>query len=333
MRVVVVGAAVLSLLVPSLSLAASSKAPPPSPPAVEAPPPVEAPKPPPLPPATPERLALARRIMAADGGAAGLSAMAEGLVEGFVSGVKPGPEVMTLFGPYKTRALASLRVHMPQIVDALAVAWARVYTEDELKAQLAYFEQPTTRSIVSKLPTLASQLGLEVGWAVRQIILNDPGTRKYLADVTPGVTTEPSPRWAAPPPEVLAGMRERIAKTPGGADFLDHPEKFMDDIDKADKKAGGKNHVPDKYEKQMKLLVPQLFRDIVTIFANNFTLEEMDAQAAFTKSPAGLAMALKFKFIGEAAGDDLKAIFKEIGQDVMRPSQTVEWTGGRKSRG
>jgi hypothetical protein len=324
MRVLVVAAAVLSLLTPSLALAAPADAPPP-PPMISGVP-AEKPEKPkaPLPPATPERLALAKRIMDADGGVAGFNALVDGVTDGLISGLKPSNDVLTLFGPYKTRALTSLHLHMPAIVNAMASAWARVYTEDELKAQVAYFESPTTQSLVAKLPRIVNQVGAEIGWVARQFMLTDPDMRKYLADVTPGVTAEPPLAWATPPAANLAAIRERIAKTPGGKEFLEHPDKFMDKAASGrGGKTTGKNPIPSKIEKRIATLLPQVVNDLIAIVANNVTPEELEAQEAYSKSPAGLIMSLKMKDFTDTLEDDFRVIFKEIGKDTLKPAQSV----------
>ncbi|MDB5432709.1 MAG: hypothetical protein JWP35_3825, partial [Caulobacter sp.] len=267
----------------------------------------------PLPAPTPARLALARRLIEAQGGAQAFSDIFNGGIDGIIAGLKPAPEVLALMAPYRERLAASLKKHMPEMVEATAVAWARVYTEDELNAQLDYMKTPGARGVMSRWPLMARQLGQEFGWFARQAVLTDPKMSKYLADV--GNPNEPPLSWPTPPAESMAMIRARVAATPAGV-YLDHPEKLADTVTK------GKHRTADqkRMDRRMTAIVPIFLHDILVIMANNLSPDDLKSQDAYMASGAGKTQAAKTAQVSASLAVDLKPIIVEIFAEVMKPA-------------
>ncbi|MDB5432712.1 MAG: hypothetical protein JWP35_3828 [Caulobacter sp.] len=317
MKILVVASAVLSLGLSGVAQAAANSAPRPQPPA----PPVMTvapePKAAPLPPPSPEALALGRRVMDAYGGVEGFSGIIDGLVDGALAGLKPDPQVMQMFGPMKTRFMTVLHAHMPELVEATAVSWAQTYSVEEMTTQLAYMESPAARSIARKSPKLVAQLGLELGWFVRQVMLTDPKMSKYLAAA--GKADEPPLTWPAPSPESMDALMKLMASTKLGP-YLKNPDKIWGDAKRVSKKQSASSAA---MEKRMKVILPILINDVLAIIANNLTAEEIQAQADFTQSPAGKLMQARSDKLGVAVEQNFKPIMKKIMDEVMGTSKSV----------
>ena len=325
MKILVVFVSVVSLLTPSLSFAEPAAPSVPVPPLVVMAPPADtgsaaeaatkaAPKP--LPPPTPERLALARQVIEAQGGAKGFSEIFNAGIDGIVEGLKPGPEVLAMVAPYRERLKASLTAHMPEIVEAAAKAWGRTYTEQELQGQLDYLRSPTARSVLAKWPRMAGQMGQEAGWFIRQVLLTDPSMSRYLADATTG--EEQPPRWPTPPPEALAIIKTRLAASPAG-DLINHPDRVTKQILKGRKGTPAEK----KMYRRMAAILPACLDGILAIIANNTTPDELRAQDAYLASAAGKAQVAKAGQVSDSIQADLKPILIAIFTDLKKtPAKT-----------
>ncbi len=317
MKVLVVASAVLSLGLSGVAQAANNapRPQPPAPPVVAEPPAVK--EAPPLPPPSPEALALGRRVMDAYGGVEGFNGIVDGLVDGALAGLKPDAQVMQMFGPMKTRFMSVLHAHMPELVEATAVSWAQTYSVDEMTTQLAYMESPTARGIAGKSPKLVAQLGLELGWFVRQVMLTDPKMSKYLADA--GTADEPALTWPAPSPESMDALMKLMASTKLGP-YLKDPDKVWGDAKRVSKKQSASSAA---MEKRMKVILPILIKDVLGIIAANLTPEEIQAQADFTQSAAGKLMQARSDKLSVAMKQNFKPVMKKIMDEVMGTSKTV----------
>lgn len=311
MRVLVAIAVAASLLGPGLALAQEAKNPPPASVKVDLPP--ASPKKkevPPPPPATPDRIELARQILTAQGGPTAFNAMLDGFVNGCLETLKPAPMITSMIAPYKDKILGVLHTHMPAIVDAFGMAWARAYSADELKGQLAWYASPAGQSIARKLPGFMGDLGRELGWVVRQLVITDPKSSQYLADVK-GDSEAPL-AWAAPAPASEAKIRAIIAE----ADKNGEISKAFAELKKGPPPGLKNRPGSDKMTKKVFELMPQVGKDLIAMVGATFTEDEIQAQMDFAASPNGKATAAGAERLEAAMKEEFKPVIKPLSQDI-----------------
>ena len=103
----------------------------------------------------PARLALARQIFEAQGGAKSAQAAMQAVEQAMVSTAQT-PEAKEQM----TKVMdATFQIFFPKIFDDLAGFYATDFTSDQLKDILAFYKTPTGQAMIAKQPALAAQMG------------------------------------------------------------------------------------------------------------------------------------------------------------------------------
>jgi hypothetical protein len=106
----------------------------------------------------PARLALARQIFEAQGGAKNAQAVMRSMEASMLASM-PSPEAKQRMTEVMEKMATTV---MPRLFDDMAGFYAIDFTEDQLKDVLAFYKSPTGQAMMAKSPVLAEQMGGEV---------------------------------------------------------------------------------------------------------------------------------------------------------------------------
>jgi hypothetical protein len=111
-------------------------------------------------PPDPTRLELAEQIVAANGGNAQATTMVRSMFAAMRKGAVASspPETRDLIGPMFDDMAQALVTLEPQLIDLSTRAYARAFTEKELRDLLAFQTSETGRAVAAKLPALQAQV-------------------------------------------------------------------------------------------------------------------------------------------------------------------------------
>jgi hypothetical protein len=106
-------------------------------------------------PVDPQRLALAKQIFAAQGGARNAAAVMKSMEAAMLETAKTpqAKEIVT------ASMDATANVVLPRLFDEMAGYYALDFNSDELKDILAFYQSPAGQSLKDKAPLLAQQIG------------------------------------------------------------------------------------------------------------------------------------------------------------------------------
>lgn len=106
-------------------------------------------------PANPQRLALARQIFEAQGGAKNAEAAMRAVEKSMLDSAQT-PEARDRMAKVMD---ATAEIFLPKMFDDMASYYAADFTEDQLKDVLAFYKSPTGQALTAKAPVLAQQIG------------------------------------------------------------------------------------------------------------------------------------------------------------------------------
>jgi hypothetical protein len=103
----------------------------------------------------PHRLALARQIFEAQGGAENANKIVEGMMKSMVDGSETPEAKRRMTAGFQSM----IKTFIPAMFDQMAGYYATDFTEDQLKDILAFYQSPTGNALRANGPILAQQIG------------------------------------------------------------------------------------------------------------------------------------------------------------------------------
>ena len=111
----------------------------------------------------PERLRLARQIFEAQGGLANMTAVIKGAMASMAQSAAPQPGDTDFQKAVMTASNAAMIRMLPRLLDDMATVYANNFDETELKGILAFYQTPTGKALVAKLPQVGAQTAGAMG--------------------------------------------------------------------------------------------------------------------------------------------------------------------------
>jgi hypothetical protein len=107
-------------------------------------------------PVDPQRLALAKQIFEAQGGAQNAAAAMRSVEKGMLESM-PSPEARERM----TKVTETMATEiLPRMYDEMAAIYATDFTDAQLKDILAFYASPTGQALKAKAPVVAQQMGM-----------------------------------------------------------------------------------------------------------------------------------------------------------------------------
>ncbi len=106
-------------------------------------------------PVDPQRLALAKQIFEAQGGAQNAAAAMRAIQKGMIDAT-PAPEARERMAQVMD---TMTKTFLPQVFDQMAAIYATDFTDAQLKDILVFYQSPTGQALREKSPLVAQQLG------------------------------------------------------------------------------------------------------------------------------------------------------------------------------
>jgi hypothetical protein len=105
--------------------------------------------------ADPQRLALAKQIFAAQGGAQSAATVMKTMDTAMLAAAKT-PEAKQAMAMVMDKMTTTV---VPRLFDEMAGYYAQDFTSDQLRDILAFYQSPTGKAMVANAPVLAQQIG------------------------------------------------------------------------------------------------------------------------------------------------------------------------------
>ena len=235
---------------------------------------------------SPERMALARRLVSMNGGKAGYLALVDKITT-------PGPgesaDLTAAMAKNRGEMRQKMLAILPDLLDAAALIYAHTYTDEQLRDIVAYVESPTGQAVQAKRPKALAILGPESQWAMGAITADSDAKAPApppLPQPQPSVTSlalaarmvalSHAAEGEADAPFALSRMIGAVMSVtdPKGETFKPEPD------DSADTR---------RMKARAQAMLPKLADRLAWICASLYSDDELRGQIAYLESPTGQA--------------------------------------------
>jgi hypothetical protein len=120
-------------------------------------------------PLAPSHLALAREFVEVSGGAATFEGVIPGIIDQIRGGIgATNPDLLGPLGEIATQLRTEFAPRRSQVIDIVAQAYARRFTEAEMRDIVAFFKSPSGQKFVRTQPeVLRDSFGIANEWATK----------------------------------------------------------------------------------------------------------------------------------------------------------------------